>query len=139
MNLSLKKLLSKILTTIKSIQDTLFTISLYKTGTATYTLSKGSWETVPTYIQRGYVVQMTGTIKATASIASGSNIAEGNLKNIPKPAKICRAADYYGDNANVTQLDTAGHFISRNCGDDALSSGNTVTLSFVYITDGTML
>lgn len=139
MKISLKKLLSKILSAIQDIQTTLSTLTLYKTGTGTTTVTTGAWSTAPTYVRRGYVVMVSGTVKATKSIASGSNVAEGYIKNIPKPLKHCRTVDYYGDNTNVTYLTTDGHYITRNCGNDALASGNTAFVTWTYITDGTML
>lgn len=132
MKLSLKKLLAKIL-------EALVPLCTNTSGTATMTLTTGAVTTKLTYVRRGYVVQTSGFVVATGSVASGSNIAKGTITNLPKPVGSIRCVSYYGDNANVSYLSAAGSFESRNCGDDALAKGNDVALNWVYITDGTML
>lgn len=132
MKVSLKALLNKILTTLTSL-------ALYQTGTGTITCTTGKVKTQITYVRRGYVVQTSGLVIATASIASGSNLATGTISGIPKPVGGCRTVSYYGDNACVSYLGAGGSFNCRNCGDDALAKDNDAALCWVYITDGTML
>ena len=132
MKLSLKKLLAKIL-------EALVPICTNSSGTATMTLTTGTVSTELTYVRRGHVVQTSGVVVAASSIASGSNIAAGTVKNLPKPVGSIRCVSYYGDNAEVSFLSKDGSYFSRNCGDDALDKGSDVGLCWVYITDGTML
>ena len=132
MKLSLKKLLAKIL-------EALVPICTNSSGTATMTLTTGTVKTELTYVRRGHVVQTSGAVVAESSIASGSNLAVGKITNLPKPVGNIRCVSYYGDNAMVSYLSEGGSYLSRNCGDDALAKGNDIALSWVYITDGTML
>lgn len=108
-------------------------------GTAT--ANTGKVTSQPRWWRCGNIVQMEFTVEATASVASGSNIAAGKITGIPRPITLngLRSVSYYGDNANVTFVSQDGGFTTRNCGDDTLSKGNNAIGSFTYITDGTML
>ena len=139
MKVSLKALLNKILTTINTMQTTLTSLALYKSGTGTITCTTGGVKTNITYVQKGYVVQTSGAVKATASISSGGNLAAGTIKGIPTPVGGVRTVSYYGDNACVSYMGTAGNFNVRNCGDDALAKDSDAALCWVYITNGNML
>jgi hypothetical protein len=108
-------------------------------GTGTMTCTAGAVGVAPKYSRCGNVVQLYCTVKATGAVASGKNIATGTITGIPKPKLQTRSVSYYGDNANVTLLDTDGSFTSRNCGSDALAKGNDCGIVATYITDGTML
>lgn len=105
------------------------------------TINTGTVKSQPRWWRCGNIVQMEFTVAATASVASGSNIATGTIKGIPRPVTLngLRSVSYYGDNANVAFVSRDGGFTVRNCGDDALASGNNAIGSFTYITDGYML
>ena len=77
--------------------------------------------------------------RCVGAVASGANLAEGTVTGIPKPVGVVQTVAYYGNNAVVSQLTAAGILTARNCGADALASGNDAGLRWVYITDGTML
>ena len=130
MKLSLKKLLSKLLQELQ-----------YSSGTGSISFTKGAMVSGSrlTYVKKGWVVQTSGNVKATAAVASGANLAEGTVTGIPKPVGVVQTVTYYGNNAVVSQLTAAGILTARNCGADALASGNDAGLRWVYITDGTML
>ena len=110
-------------------------------GTGKATANTGKVTSQPRWWRCGNIVQMEFTVEATASVASGSNIAAGKIKGIPRPVALngIRSVSYYGDNANVIFVSRAGGFTVRNCGDDTLSKGNNAIGSFAYITDGTIL
>ena len=110
-------------------------------GDGSTTANTGKVTSQPRWWRCGNIVQMEFTVEATASVASGSNIASGKIKGIPRPVALngLRSVSYYGDNANVIFVSRDGGFTVRNCGDDTLSKGNNAIGSFTYITDGTML
>lgn len=110
-------------------------------GDGSTTANTGKVTSQPRWWRCGNIVQMEFTVEATASVASGSNIAAGKIKGIPRPVALngLRSVSYYGDNANVIFVSRDGGFTVRNCGDDTLSKGNNAIGSFTYITDGTML
>lgn len=105
------------------------------------TINTGTVTSQPRWWRCGNIVQMEFTVAAKASVASGSNIATGQIKGIPRPVTLngLRSVSYYGDNANVTYVSRDGGFTVRNCGKDALAKGNDAIGSFTYITDGYML
>lgn len=110
-------------------------------GDGTATANTGAVTSQPIWWRCGNIVQMEFTVEAKASVASGSNIAAGQIKGIPRPVALngIRSVSYYGDNANVSFVSRDGGFTVRNCGDDALAKGNNAIGSFTYITDGYML
>jgi hypothetical protein len=110
-------------------------------GTGTATATTGRIKSQPRWWRCGNIVQMEFTVATNASVASGSNIATGKITGVPRPVTLngLRSVSYYGDNANVTYVSKDGGFTTRNCGKDALASGNDAIGSFTYITDGTML
>lgn len=110
-------------------------------GTGKATANTGKVTSQPRWWRCGNIVQMEFTVEATASVASGSNIATGNIKGIPRPVTLngLRSVSYYGDNANVSFVSQNGGFTVRNCGNDTLSKGNNAIGIFTYITDGTIL
>lgn len=110
-------------------------------GDGTATANTGTIKSQPRWWRCGNIVQMEFTVAAKASVASGSNIATGKITGIPHPVALngIRSVSYYGDNANVTFVSQDGGFTTRNCGKDALASGNDAIGSFTYITDGAML
>lgn len=110
-------------------------------GTGTAKATAGTVTSQPRWWRCGNIVQMEFTVEATASVSSGSNIATGNIKGIPRPVTLngLRSVSYYDDNANVSFVSQNGGFTVRNCGDDTLSKGNNAIGIFTYITDGTML
>ena len=110
-------------------------------GTGTATATTGRIKSWPRWWRCGNIVQMEFTVEAKASVASGSNIATGKITGIPRPVTLngLRSVSYYGNNANVTYVSKDGGFTTRNCGKDALASGNDAIGTFTYITDGTML
>lgn len=110
-------------------------------GDGKATANTGKVTSQPRWWRCGNIVQMEFTVEAKASVASGSNIATGTIKGIPRPVTLngLRSVSYYGDNANVTFVSRDGGFTVRNCGKGALASGNNAIGSFTYITDGYML
>ena len=110
-------------------------------GIGTAKATAGSVKSQPRWWRCGNIVQMEFTVAATASVASGSNIATGKITGIPRPVTLngLRSVSYYGNNANVTFVSQDGGFTTRNCGNDALAKGNDAIGNFTYITDGTML
>lgn len=110
-------------------------------GDGSATADTGKVTSQPRWWRCGNIVQMEFTVEATASVASGSNIATGKITGIPRPVTLngLRSVSYYGNNANVTFVSQDGGFTTRNCGSDALAKGNNAIGSFTYITDGAML
>lgn len=112
-----------------------------ESGTGTATATTGRITSQPRWWQCGNIVQMEFTVEAKGSVASGSNIAAGNITRIPRPVTLngLRSVSYYGDNANVSFVSRDGGFTVRNCGKDTLAKGANAIGSFTYITNGTML
>lgn len=110
-------------------------------GTGKITLTTGAVEYQPRWWRCGNIVQMEVGTKCTGKVASGANIAEGKIKGVPKPITKSgvRAVSYYGNNANISYMNSDGTFYARNAGADALGNGNDCIGGFTYITDGTML
>lgn len=110
-------------------------------GTGKITLTTGAVEYQPRWWRCGNIVQMEVATKCTGAVASGANIAAGNITGVPKPITESgvRAVSYYGNNANISYMSSAGKFYARNAGADALAKDNDCIGGFTYITDGTML
>ena len=110
-------------------------------GTGKITLTTGAVEYQPRWWRCGNIVQMEVGTKCTGKVASGANIAEGKITGVPKPITKSgvRAVSYYGNNANISYMNSYGTFYARNAGADALGKGNDCIGGFTYITDGTML
>lgn len=110
-------------------------------GTGKITLTTGAVEYQPRWWRCGNIVQMEVGIKCTGKVASGANIAAGEITRVPKPITESgvRAVSYYGNNANVSYMGSDGTFYARNAGADVLEKNNNCIGGFTYITDGTML
>lgn len=110
-------------------------------GTGKITLTTGAVEYQPRWWRCGNIVQMEVGTKCTGKVESGANIAEGEIKGVPKPitGSGVRAVSYYGNNTNISYMNSDGKFYARNAGADALGKGNNCIGGFTYITDGTML
>ncbi len=110
-------------------------------GTGKITLTTGAVKYQPRWWRCGNIVQMEVGTKCTGKVASGANIATGKITRVPKPITESgvRAVSYYGNNANISCMDSDGTFYARNAGADALAKDNDCIGGFTYITDGTML
>lgn len=110
-------------------------------GTGTAKATTGSVSIQPNWWRCGNLVQLEFGVAATAAVNPGKNLATGTIKGIPRPitAKGIRAVSYYGNNANVLFISSAGGFTVRNCGNDALAKGNDAIGIFTYITDSFIL
>lgn len=110
-------------------------------GTGKITLTTGAVEYQPRWWRCGNIVQMEVGTKCTGKVASGANIAAGKITGVPKPITKSgvRAVSYYGNNANISYMNSDGTFYARNAGADALANNNDCIGDFTYITDGTML
>lgn len=110
-------------------------------GTGTLTLTTGVVTVKPKWWRCGSIVQLELKVACAGSVASGKNIAVGDITGIPKPVgnEGLRSVSYYGNNANISLLATNGHLIVRNAGNDTLSKGNDAACVVTYITNGTML
>ena len=110
-------------------------------GTGKIALTTGAVEYQPRWWRCGNIVQMEVGTKCTGKVASGANIAAGKITGVPKPITKSgvRAVSYYGNNANISNMNSDGTFYARNAGADALAKDNDCIGGFTYITDGTML
>lgn len=110
-------------------------------GTGFLELTKGKVEFHPRWWRCGNIVQMEVGVKCTEQVASGGNIAVGFVTGVPKPVTKygVRAVSYYGNNANISSMDSDGIFYARNAGADSLKKDNNCIGIFTYITDGTMV
>lgn len=110
-------------------------------GDGKITLTTGAVGFQPRWYRCGNIVQMEVSTKCAGGVASGANIAAGKITGVPKPITKSgvRAVSYYGNNSNISYMDSDGTFYARNAGADALSKGNDCIGGFTYITDGTML
>lgn len=110
-------------------------------GTGKITLTTGAVEYQPRWWRCGNIVQMEVGTKCTGKVESGANIAAGKITGVPKPITKSgvRAVSYYGNNANISYMNSDGTFYARNAGADALANNNDCIGGFTYITDGTML
>ena len=110
-------------------------------GAGKITLTTGAVGFQPRWYRCGNIVQMEVSTKCAGEVASGANIAAGNITGVPKPitASGVRAVSYYGNNANISYMGSDGTFYARNAGADALKKNNDCIGGFTYITDGTML
>lgn len=110
-------------------------------GTGKITLTTGAVEYQPRWWRCGNIVQMEVGTKCTGKVESGANIAAGKITRVPKPITKSgvRAVSYYGNNANISYMNSDGTFYARNAGADALAKDNDCIGGFTYITDGTML
>lgn len=110
-------------------------------GTGFLELDKGKVEFHPRWWRCGNIVQMEVGVKCTEQVASGGNIAVGFVMGVPKPVTKSgvRAVSYYGNNANISSMNSDGIFYARNAGADSLKKDNNCIGIFTYITDGTMV
>ena len=110
-------------------------------GAGKITLTTGAVGFQPRWYRSGNIVQMEVSTKCTGVVASGANIAAGKITGVPKPitASGVRAVSYYGNNSNISYMESDGTFYARNAGADALKKNNDCIGGFTYITDGTML
>lgn len=110
-------------------------------GTGKITLTTGAVGFQPRWYRCGNIVQMEVSTKCAGEVASGANIAAGKITGVPKPITKSgvRAVSYYGNNANISYMNSDGTFYARNAGADALAKDNNCIGGFTYITTGTML
>ena len=112
-----------------------------KKGTGFLELDTGKVKFHPKWWRCGNIVQMEVGVLCAGSVASGKNIASGFVTGVPKPINTVgiRSVSYYGNNSNISFMDSNGKIIFRNAGSDALSTNNDAVGVFTYITDGTMV
>ena len=110
-------------------------------GTGKLTLTTGAVAYQPRWWRCGNLVQMEVSTKCTSAVASGANIAAGNITGVPKPITKSgvRAVSYYGNNSNISHMSSDGKFYARNAGADALAKGNDCIGGFTYITTGEII
>lgn len=111
----------------------------YSTGRINLTV--GNVGQAPKWWMTGNVVMLEVRVLCADSVASGKNIAVGDMVNIPKPINTMglRSVSYYGNNPCISNMSTSGHIIFRNAGADALGKNNDAVAVFTYITDGEMI
>ena len=85
----------------------------------------------------GNVVQMTLQFKNTASVASGSNVFEGNLATSQfQPIYTARGVAYYGAHALIMSVNGSGDIVIRNASSTAVTCSSTTYISAVWIISG---
>lgn len=110
-------------------------------GTGKLSLTTGKVKFHPKWWRCGNIVQMEVGVLCAGSVASGTNIAAGTITGVPRPIVTTgiRAVSYYGNNSNISYMESNGNFICRNAGADALSKNNDAVGVFTYITGGTLV
>lgn len=82
------------------------------------------------------LIQMLVEITSNTSVASGSNIYEGDLTaGFLTPALYVTGVGYYDGHAIIGRITPAGKIVVRNASSSAVTVSDTVNLSFTYILD----
>lgn len=118
-----------------------FSLGSITSSTGRINLTVGNVGKAPEWWMTGNVAMLEVKVLCADSVASGKNIAVGDMVNIPKPINKMglRSVTYYGNNPCISNMSTSGHIIFRNAGADALGKNNDATAVFTYITDGEMI
>lgn len=106
-------------------------------ATPTASISATTGELVTSYVcQVGKIVQISLTVRNSASVASGANVFTGTLNTADlRPLISTTGGTYYGAHAIMGFLSAAGAITIRNASSTAvsISGSGTTTLSFTYI------
>lgn len=95
--------------------------------------SGASWVNTLRFTRDGNVCNLYINIKTDGNTASGTNIFIGTV-NAPKPPQYITATDYVGSTPIVAGI-SGGNLYVRNTTPNTISSGVSISFSFVYITD----
>jgi len=101
---------------------------------ATFTTSEANVQTFVQFkaIRKGYIVNLQGYIKFTATFNAGSNI-DGSFSNIPQPLFPCTSATFSGTSVFGANLSTDKTMRLRLPVQQV--NGNSVFLNFTYFTE----
>lgn len=102
--------------------------------TAVVRTGGASWVNMLRFSRSGNVCQLYINIRTDGTTASGSNIFTGTV-NAPKPPQYITAVDYLGSNAIVASISGTTMTI-RNTTPNAITSGQSISFSFVYLSNG---
>ena len=95
--------------------------------------SGASWVNTLRFTRDGNVCNLYINIHTDGNTASGANIFIGTV-NAPKPPQYITATDYLGANPIVAGI-SGGNMYVRNTTPNTITSGYSISFSFVYITD----
>ena len=88
----------------------------------------------PYLVKYDKVVQLRLDISSGTSIASGSNIFEGEFASTTwNPKLYVTGVGYYGGRAIVGRINPNGEIVIRNASPSAVTVSDTVTVTFTYI------
>lgn len=88
----------------------------------------------PYLVKYDKVVQLRLDISSGTSIASGSNIFEGEFASTNwNPKLYVAGVGYYGGRAIVGRINPNGEIVIRNASPSAVTVSDTVTVTFTYI------
>lgn len=102
--------------------------------TAVVRTGGASWVNMLRFSRSGNVCQLYINIRTDGTTASGSNIFTGTV-NAPTPPQYITAVDYLGSNAIVASISGTTMTI-RNTTPNAITSGQSISFSFVYLSNG---
>lgn len=88
----------------------------------------------PYLVKYDKVVQLRLDVSSDISIASGSNIFEGEFASLNwNPKLYVAGVGYYGGHVIVGRINPNGKIIIRNASSSAVTVSDTVTVTFTYI------
>ncbi len=145
-NISLKEVLTKILTLLKSHSTTIAShttsINELNSKATVNAITVNMTSTTGTFVSSncrrvGNVVWFSIAVRNTSSVAAGANIYQGTASaTLPRPVAFTTSGSYYGAHAVTGSVNSEGNVIIRNASSSAFSIGSssTATVAFTYIT-----
>ena len=89
---------------------------------------------IPYAVKYDRVIQLRLDVSSNTSVASGSNIFEGNIATTGFTPKLYVAGvGYYGGHAIIGRITPTGGIVIRNASSSAVTVSGTVTVTFTYI------
>ena len=117
-----------------AVMATVVPFSTPNADTAVVRTGGASWVNMLRFSRSGNVCQLYINIRTDGTTASGSNIFTGTV-NAPKPPQYITAVDYLGSNVIVASISGTTMTI-RNTTPNAITSGQSISFSFVYLSNG---
>ena len=117
-----------------AIMATIVPFQTPNADTAVVRTGGASWVNMLRFSRSGNVCQLYINIRTDGTTASGSNIFTGTV-NAPTPPQYITAVDYLGSNVLVASISGTTMTI-RNTTPNAIKSGQSISFSFVYLSNG---
>lgn len=84
----------------------------------------------------GKVAYLSLKLTYSTSVASGSNVFEGNLATGYKPAGYATGVGYYSNRIFGAEIDSSGHVVVRNANASATTISSGLEISITYLIGG---